>query len=517
MLAQSRKHTVSRYSIITILTVLALLASAAEGEPANPNVPGNNTPAQDGLRFIHPGTRETSDLSKSAGGPKERIEVQSTDDHIDYVTKTYGLKYANADEVWLFISKAIEKEGGTADRYAPGSKPVVNGEQIDQQFSGESLIVVTVPAWMISYLDETIKQLDRPGFKTGLYGNASLFLHPKHRRPSEILKGIASSAASGRQTFYADDSRNVLYLEDVPSYFAYALAAIKEYDAPPDQIDLSVRIFEIDDQDGKDVGVDWYAYKKSAAGGGFDAKWAAKSGSYDLNLQSLTAELAFNPNLATEFLNFAADKGHAKVITDSQVTLINGQPGEVKAITSVPYVIRGWIGGKVADQPNIDSPTATTPDNAIKEFIEGVTLTILPTIGTDSVQLDVSAAVASHVGYTPNQNVPIISESDVNSVIVLESGKAAVLGGLKRKRTVNETQGIPGLKDTPYIRYLFGHEVRRDRESQIIVTLRPTRVNEKVGALPKDEEALPQHPQTGTANGTPQLPAPSGPDQPQAK
>lgn len=493
---------------LILLSALTLMVNRAPAQgPINPLA---NTPAQDGLRFNHIASKGKDALAKDPGGPKERIEVQSTDDHIDYVTKTYVLKNANADEVWLFIANAIQKEGGFADRYAPGSNPVITGDKIDQQFSGQSLIVVTVPQWMISYLDETIAQLDRPGFKTGLYGNASLYVHPKHRRPSELLENLAATSASGRQAYHADDSRNVLYIEDVPSYFEYALGALKQFDAPPDQIDLSVRIYEIDDQDGKDVGVDWYAFKKAAAGGGLDIKWsnADNPGSYNLNLQSITAELAFNPNLATEFLNFITDKGRAKVITDSQITLVNGKPGEVNATTNIPYVIRGWIGGKVADQPNIDSPTATTPDNVIKEYIEGVTLNILPTIGADTIQLNVAAKVASQVGYTPNQNVPIISESNVASVIVLESGKAAVLGGLKRKRTVSERQGIPGLKDLAGVKYLFAHEVSRERESQIIVTLRPTRVNSSVSAQPQVAEALAPNPQKGTANGTPQLEQP---------
>lgn len=497
----------ARYHHKTAALILTLAAFLLQGA-AQAQSP--ISPAKDGLRFVRGGDKKGSELAHPAGGPKERIEVQSTDDHIDYVTKAYQLKFANADEVYLFVANAVQKEGGIVDRYAPGSNPVINGAKVDPQFTGESLLVVTAPEWVFGYLDEVIKQVDHPGFKVGLFGDASLFIHPRHRRPSELLAHIAASSASGRQAYDADDSRNVLYLQDVPSYFEYALQALKEYDVPADQVALSVRIYEIDDQDGKDVGVDWYAFKKSAAGGGITFNWSnlPNGGSYNLNLQSITAQLAFNPNLATEFLNFAADKGHAKIITDTEVTLVNGKPALVNATTSVPYVIRGWIGGKVADQPNIDSPTATTPDNAIKEFIEGVTLEIEPSLGTDTIQLDVKAKVASHVGYTPNQNVPIISESNVASVIVLESGKAALLGGLKRTRKVSEIQGIPGLKDIKGLKYFFGHEVSRERTSQIIVTLRPTRVNPAVAAQPAVAEAVAPHTPTAVANGTPQLEQP---------
>jgi type II secretory pathway component GspD/PulD (secretin) len=508
-LTSNKTKTIDGIVAIAILLTAAFAvtdapAARADGGKAKTHA---KTPADDGLVFERLSLKDKSALSKDPGGPKERIEVESTNDHIDYVTKTYVLQNANADEVWDFISNAVDKEGGHADRYAPGSNPTVHGDQVDQKFSGESLLVVTVPAWLIPYLDETIKQLDRPGFNVGAFGNASIFIHPKHRRPSEIAAHLAATTASGRQIFHADDSRNVLYLQDVPSFFALAIAAIKEFDAPPDQIDLSVKIYEIDEQNGRDVGLDWLAFKKAASGGGLDIKWSnGGSNSYSkLGLDSITGELSFNPNLATEFLNIAADHGRAKILTDTQVTLTNGVKGEVNSTTDIPYVIRGWIGGKVADQPNLDSPTATTTDASgnivVKNFIEGVTLGITPTIGSDSVDLTVAATVSSQVGYTPDQNVPIIASSSINSELVVEPGKAALLGGLKRQRSVLERQGLPGLKDIPWVKYLFSHEVSRDRNSQIFVTLLPTKVATNSNAQPPADKALPEIPAVGANDG----------------
>ena len=498
MLNISQKHGL-RLASATIIAVciLSFCAPQAQTQPAPAK-----TPAEDGMRFARFGEKTKDTLAPKAGGATERIEVMSTDDHIDYVTKAYTLKNANADEVYLFIANAIAKEGGFADRFAPGSCPVVSGTVCINDFKGESILVVTVPEWMISYLDDTIKQLDKPGFKVGLYGNASLYLRPKHRKPSELVEHL-TPLASGKQIFHADDSRNVLYLEDIPSFFDFALLGLESFDVPADQMDVSVRIYEIDEGDGRDVGLDWYSWKKSISGGGFgiSASNANKPNRFAMDLKSVTAELAFNPTLATEFLNYQTDRGRAKVITDTQMTLVNGRPGTINAVTQVPYVIRGYMNGTVSDQPLRDSPHALDAGGAIKEFVDGVTIGINPTIGADTIQLDVTAQVASHVGYTPNQNVPIISQSNVASMIVVKSGTPAVLGGLKRKRVVEERQGIPGLKEIAWIKYLFSHEVKRERESQIIVTLLPVKAAEKEAAakifikheaMPSPTEACPK-------------------------
>ena len=90
--------------------------------------------------------------------------------------------------------------------------------------------------------------------------------------------------------------------------------------------------------------------------------------------------------------------------------------------------------------------------------------------------------------------------------------RRAAIYEARAKEACRIFQGIPGLKDVAYIKYLFGHEVSRDRESQIVVTLRPTRVNAKAAAQPALAEALPPNPKKGIANGTPQLEPPSAPD-----
>ena len=99
--------------------------------------------------------------------------------------------------------------------------------------------------------------------------------------------------------------------------------------------------------------------------------------------------------------------------------------------------------------------------------------------------------MTSHVGYTPNQSVPIISESSVKSVVLLEPGEAAVLGGLSREATVMNRSGIPLLKDVPVIKYLFSREVERRDRSQIIITIEIDRVVAGAPASVPTVEALP--------------------------
>ncbi|MCK4284254.1 MAG: hypothetical protein KAX44_08050, partial [Candidatus Brocadiae bacterium] len=120
-------------------------------------------PEQSGVRFNRLAGKTLETLAQKAGGPTERIEIQSTDDHRDYVVRAYVLKEANASEVFELIQTAVELEGGLVSRLAPGSVCVCDEEthRVRTEYTGESMLVVTVPVWMIPYLDQTIAALDQ--------------------------------------------------------------------------------------------------------------------------------------------------------------------------------------------------------------------------------------------------------------------------------------------------------------------------------------------------------------------
>lgn len=487
----------SRAVMFVILIALAPLTMAQE-----PHAP--ITPDMDGLRFLRLGNKPPEALAQKPGGPTERIEIESTTDHIDYVVKTYMLKNANASEVFEMINQAVAKEDGNVFRIAQGStvETDVEGLECKCKYEGDSMLVVTMPDWMIPYIDQTIKTLDRKDLQSAAYGTGSIFARIKHRLPSEVAKLVQESTASPSVVLIPDDTHQVLYMEDTPSFFTCDLEALKNFDVPPPQIETRVRIYEIDEDNGRDVGLDWYAWKKSIKDGNLSFAWEGKSGSYNLDLQSLSAELSFTPQIATEFLNYLVTRGHARVLTDSRLTQTNAQAATIKSTTDLPYVIRDFDGEKQTSAPQRDSPAATTADGAIKEFTEGVIVEMTPRIASE-IEMVVKASVASHVGYTPAQNVPLITNSEVNTVALLVPGRPAVLGGLCRESKVRENSGVVGLRSVPGLKSLFSHEVERKQRSQIIITIQLDRVAAGEPQDMKTAAAFPPPVKTGPAQVNP--------------
>ena len=466
-------------------------------------------PEQSGMRFNRAGAKTLDTLAKKAGGPTERIEITSTYDNRDFVVKVYTLQNANASEVFELIQQAVELEGGLVSRIAPGSVCVCEDDshEVRAEYTGKSQLVVTVPEWMIPYLDQSIEALDQSDLAASASGTGGVFTHVKHRLASEVADLIAETAASPYVVLIPDDARQLLYVEDTPSYFEGDLEALHVFDTPPAQIETRVRIYEIDEDNSRDVGLDWYAWKKAAVGGGLNASWGS-GGGYDLDLESLSATLSFSPLLATEFLNYVVAQGHGEVITDTRLTQIHQATATIESTTSIPFVIRGYLNGRVADSPLRDSPVAADEENeavtagedsetvtvsSIREFVEGIVVEMTPRIG-EEVELQVAASVTSHVGYTPHQSVPILSASSVDSVVLLKPGEAAVIGGLSRQTKVDMRTGIPVLKDLPLLKHLVSREVARRDKSQIIITIELENVIAGATARVATVKALPPAP-----------------------
>jgi len=76
-------------------------------------------------------------------------------------------------------------------------------------------------------------------------------------------------------------------------------------------------------------------------------------------------------------------------------------------------------------------------------------------------------------GATQSIDLPRLSQTQMVTKLVLESGHTAVLGGLVTERTSYEDNGIPVLKDIPLINYLFKQRTDEVNKEHLLIFLTP--------------------------------------------
>jgi general secretion pathway protein D len=89
-----------------------------------------------------------------------------------------------------------------------------------------------------------------------------------------------------------------------------------------------------------------------------------------------------------------------------------------------------------------------------------------PSIGLNAAVAGVASAVKSQI--------PVLAVREMDSVIQLQSGEIAVMGGLMQDSSINEDQGVPGLADISWIGNLFKSRNNQGRTSELVILLRAT-------------------------------------------
>ncbi len=108
------------------------------------------------------------------------------------------------------------------------------------------------------------------------------------------------------------------------------------------------------------------------------------------------------------------------------------------------------------------------------ETQEGVIINVTPFIGTETINLRVEAVVSNLVGFGQDGQ-PILSSNSVTSRAVLQDDQSMVLAGLKREYTVENSAQVPVLGSIPGLGALFRRTTSATRETEILISLTPTR------------------------------------------
>ncbi|NPB07662.1 MAG: type II secretion system secretin GspD [Aquificae bacterium] len=105
----------------------------------------------------------------------------------------------------------------------------------------------------------------------------------------------------------------------------------------------------------------------------------------------------------------------------------------------------------------------------------GLELNITPRITGNTIRLIINLSLQEITGYLTNEvagvnyTVPITSNRELNSDVVIENGQTVVIGGLVSRKTLRTVEKVPGLGDVPLLGRLFRFDRdERDRTSLFI-------------------------------------------------
>ena len=173
--------------------------------------------------------------------------------------------------------------------------------------------------------------------------------------------------------------------------------------------------------------------------------------------------------------------GDVKVLSSPKVMAINNQSALLKVVDNEVYFTTDVeaVPGSVNQNSTvaIDTNVNTVPVGlvmAVTPFIdenEVVTLNVRPTISRIiSFVADPNPALAD-AGVT--SEIPVIQVREIESVLKIENGDTAVIGGLMQDQIEKSTTGIPILSSIPVLGSLFRYQDDQYVKSELVIFIRP--------------------------------------------
>ena len=420
---------------------------------------------------------EVINLDRPVGEDTESFKIlrsSNKQEFNEYVTKVYQLHSANPYEILPYIRRTVELEKGV----------VATAFNVGPDGRERAWIQVSVPSFLLPYVDQAIAAYDVPGFISSP-GDTRISYRTRHRSASEVADFLRRSDVSPDGKIVADEATNTIYLTDSPSDFRRVMSTIQFYDVPIPQVDVEVLLVELTKVDQTQLGLDWNAWKRSI-GGSIDlgAEYArvnpADGGPVSSSARSFSGLASIGAESLAAFLNYMADEGKAEIHAQTHLVIANGSIGRLSSTTDTPEYL---YDPDLPNRSGSDSPQELTaqPATPLKPRFEGIDLAIRPVVTMETTRLEIDMAIRSPVAVGPVGDF-VYSDQQIDSNLVVNSGNLYKLGGVDRGVLATESKGIPGLRSIPGLKWFFASEQRVMRHTELFLFVRPVWMAPKLNA-----------------------------------
>jgi general secretion pathway protein D len=174
--------------------------------------------------------------------------------------------------------------------------------------------------------------------------------------------------------------------------------------------------------------------------------------------------------------------GDVRVLSSPKVSVLNNQTALLRVTRDIVYftITPSTVTVTGSGSPTVTPSFTTTPNIAA----EGFMMSVLPQVNeADAVVLNVRPTIRRQVDFINDPNpglttvpnrIPVFETRELDSVLRIQSGQTAVLGGLMQDSLENTEDMIPGISAIPLIGKLFAQQRKLNRKTELVIFLRAT-------------------------------------------
>ncbi len=251
------------------------------------------------------------------------------------------------------------------------------------------------------------------------------------------------------------------------------------------QVLIEVTVTEVALNDQYQRGIDWNALRTRGAGT-FSAAQSSVGTPAGVDTNAFVFGYARTSGNFLAAMKLLESFGTVRVLSSPKLAVLNNQTALLRVTHDIVYftltpqqVSVTSPGGTVTVAPSF----TTTPNVAA----EGFMMDVLPQIGEDdAVVLNIRPTIRRQVGsaadpnpaLTTTNNIPVFETREFDSILRVQSGDIAVLGGLMQDETRSVEDGIPFISDIPVLGWLFKQKKDITTKTELVIFLRPTVIHD---------------------------------------
>ena len=354
------------------------------------------------------------------------------------ITKVYKLKHTLAADIVSFVAGAVITNDSTS-----------SAKSLNYSVGDSQMLIVTMRHDRVAQIDDLIQKLDHPGLNgTGIHDFCYSF---KFRdavgeggNKGEVDGGLTNLIekifATGDSNYMIDET--CVYFKDSKSDGTSYMNVLKKLDLPIPQVEVTIKHYQIFEDDMLDIGVNYNQWQNLYKGEWFNFSWSHTG--HFTGGSAATYGTSHNSDFFGDFDFY---------LNSSFLRLANTLNKEVK-MTKSSIVVRnnmskGSDGLNVAKmnfgnlQINFKSVDVYVPGHVFRTYVE--------IIGRNGVEKEY---FYTRCKIKTNEEITLLQFSDeVESEV---------------------TVGIPFLMDIPVVKYLFSREMSSKRKVFNFITIKAT-------------------------------------------
>lgn len=173
--------------------------------------------------------------------------------------------------------------------------------------------------------------------------------------------------------------------------------------------------------------------------------------------------------------------GDVKVLSSPKVMAINNQSAILKVVDNEVY----FTTDVEAVPGSVNQNSLVTVDTDVNTVPVGFVMAVTPFIDQhETVTLNVRPTISRIIDFVADPNpqlaeagvtsqIPVIQVREIESVLKIENGDTAVIGGLMQDQIDKETTGVPILSSIPLLGSLFRYQDDLYSKSELVIFIRP--------------------------------------------